>query len=443
MRHYMLLTASLLSFAASAQQSLFWLPKETVSTSITANRPRVTTGSYDMPVVIWGEGANLIAGRGSQLFFNPVDTLNLPGQMVSISYWHGPELAGTGDTLYAVYKEAPETDTSHHIYCVATFDGGQNWMAPRRVDFIGNHMGRLPTVAKGPGGHPVVAFMLSDLNYMEPQWVIAMSSDYGQTFSAPVQVSGDNSPTAEACDCCPAALAVTGSTVHLAYRDNLSNVRNIRVASGLWQDSVYTSMNVDPQTWTVNACPASGPDLATLGDSLYATFLNASQSDDVFLSRWQHGDSTVNTQGISTSSLAQNYPRIDAQLWSDGSFTRSSVWKTGAGTQAKIQAKIEHWGLPFWVNLDTGTVNVPDVAVSGQGVYFVWHEVLQKRMYLKRAYFQGIGMEEVPFSTDRTLTHIVDLYGRQVDPANLPAGVYIFWYSDGSFEKRLRVEPSE
>ena len=443
MRRYILLLVFVWSSAASAQQSLYWLPKETVSTSMAANRPRITTNGYAMPVVIWGEGANLIAGVGSQFFFDRVDTLNLPGQMVSISYWHGPELAGTGDTLYAVYKEAPETDTSHHIYCVATFDGGQNWMAPRRVDFIGNHMGRLPTVAKGPGGHPVVAFMLSDLNYMEPQWVIAMSSDYGQTFSAPVQVSGDNSPTAEACDCCPAALAVTGSTVHLAYRDNLSNVRNIRVASGLWQDSVYTSMNVDPQTWTVNACPASGPDLATLGDSLYATFLNASQSDDVFLSRWQHGDSTVNTQGISTSSLAQNYPRIDAQLWSDGSFTRSSVWKTGAGTQAKIQAKIEHWGLPFWVNLDTGTVNVPDVAVSGQGVYFVWHEVLQKRMYLKRAYFQGIGMEEVPFSTDRTLTHIVDLYGRQVDPANLPAGVYIFWYSDGSFEKRLRVEPSE
>ena len=433
----MLLTASLLSFAASAQQSLFWLPKETVSTSITANRPRVTTGSYDMPVVIWGEGANLIAGRGSQLFFNPVDTLNLPGQMVSISYWHGPELAGTGDTLYAVYKEAPETDTSHHIYCVATFDGGQHWMAPRRVDFIGNHMGRLPTVAKGPGGHPVVAFMLSDLNYMEPQWVIATSSDYGQTFGAPIQVSGDNGPNAEACDCCPAALAVTGSTVHLAYRDNLSNVRNIRVASGLWQDSVYTSMNVDSQTWTVNACPASGPDIASLGDSLYATFLNASQSDDVFLSRWQHGDTTVNIHGISVSSLAQNYPRIDAQLWSDGSYTRSSVWKTGAGTQAKIQAKIEHWGQPFWVDLDTGTVNVPDVAVSGQGVYFVWHEVLQKRIYLKRAYFQNIGMEEVPSSTDRTLTHIFDLSGRLVGPDNLPAGVYIFWYSDSSFEKRL------
>lgn len=433
----MLLTASLLSFAASAQQSLFWLPKETVSTSITANRPRVTTGSYDMPVVIWGEGANLIAGRGSQLFFNPVDTLNLPGQMVSISYWHGPELAGTGDTLYAVYKEAPETDTSHHIYCVATFDGGQHWMAPRRVDFIGNHMGRLPTVAKGPGGHPVVAFMLSDLNYMEPQWVIATSSDYGQTFGAPIQVSGDNGPNAEACDCCPAALAVTGSTVHLAYRDNLSNVRNIRVASGLWQDSVYTSMNVDSQTWTVNACPASGPDIASLGDSLYATFLNASQSDDVFLSRWQHGDTTVNIHGISVSSLAQNYPRIDAQLWSDGSYTRSSVWKTGAGTQAKIQAKIEHWGQPFWVDLDTGTVNVPDVAVSGQGVYFVWHEVLQKRIYLKRAYFQNIGMEEVPSSTDRTLTHIFDLHGRLVGPDNLPAGVYIFWYSDSSFEKRL------
>ena len=437
MRRYTLLIASLLSFMAGAQQSLHWLPKETLSTSMAANRPRVTSNAYDMPVVIWGEGSNLVAGVGTQFFFDRVDTLNLPGQMVSISYWHGPELAGTGDTLYAVYKEAPETDTSHHIYCVATFDGGLNWMAPRRVDFIGNHMGRLPTVAKGPGGHPVVAFMHSDLNYMEPQWVIATSSDYGQTFSAPVQVSGDNGPTAEACDCCPAALAVTGSMVHLAYRDNLSNVRNIRVASGLWQDSVYSSMNVDPQIWTVNACPASGPDMAALGDSLYATFLNASQSDDVFLSRWQHGDIAVTVHQISPSSVAQNYPRIDAQLWNDGSFTRSSVWKSGAGTQAKIQAKIEHWGLPFSVDLDTGTVNVPDVAVSGQGVYFVWHEVLQKRIYLQRAYFQGIGLDEVPSLTDRMLTHIFDLQGRQVSPGSLPAGVYVFWYSDGSFEKRL------
>ena len=89
------------------------------------------------------------------------------------------------------------------------------------------------------------------------------------------------------------------------------------------------------------------------------------------------------------------------------------------------------------MDLDTGTVNVPDVAVSGQGVYFVWHEVLQKRIYLKRAYFQNIGMEEVPSSTDRTLTHIFDLHGRLVGPDNLPAGVYIFWYSDSSFEKRL------
>ncbi|NDD48048.1 MAG: hypothetical protein EBZ31_06845, partial [Flavobacteriia bacterium] len=104
---------------------MHWLPKETVSTSMAANRPRITTNGYAMPVVIWGEGANLIAGVGSQFFFDRVDTLNLPGQMVSISYWHGPELAGTGDTLYAVYKEAPQTDTSHHIYCVATFDGGQ------------------------------------------------------------------------------------------------------------------------------------------------------------------------------------------------------------------------------------------------------------------------------------------------------------------------------
>ncbi len=440
MRFKIFFALSILTFTLGAQQTLNWMPREVLSTSMAANRPRITTDGYDMPVAIWGEGSKLIAGKASQLTFQRMDTLNLPGQMVSISYWHGPEIAGKGDTLYVVYKVAPEADTSHHIYCVASFDGGSSWMVPRRVDYVGNHMGRLPTIAKGPGGHPVVAFMLSDLNYAEPQWVITTSTDYGQTFSPVVQVSGDNSANAEACDCCPASLAVAGMTVHLAYRDNVSNVRNIRVASGTWQDSTYTSMNVDPLTWTVNACPATGPDLAVLGDSLFATFQNAAQAEDVFQSRWQQGDSSVQFQQISPSSLVQNYPRLDAQLWQDSTFSRGTVWKEGAGTQAKIRSKIVHGGLPFWVDLDTGTVNVPDVAISGQGVFFVWHEVLQKRIYLKRAYFTAIGLDEPKGVSDRRLLHVVDLYGRVLESRNLPTGIYVFWYTDGSYEKQFVVQ---
>ncbi|HAB31637.1 MAG TPA: hypothetical protein DCE13_03745 [Cryomorphaceae bacterium] len=417
-------------------QPIWWSSNEVVSTSMAANRPRIAVNGYQNPVVIWGEGPNLISGMADTWGFNRTDTLNLPGQPISISFWHGPEIAGRGDTLYVVYKEDPEADTSHHIYCVASFDGGLHFQEPNRVDHIGMHMGRLPTIAVGPGGQPVVAFMKSGLNYSDPQWVVASSSDYGQTFGLAVQVSGDNGPGSEACDCCPASLTVSGGMVYLAYRDNLSDVRNIRVAAGPWLGSAYASISVDPQTWVVNSCPASGPDLVGMGDSLYSTFLNGAQQDAVMLSRWHVSDTLAQVAPMSPSTVAQNYPRIDAQLWSTGDISRGMVWKSGAGTQAKIAAKIEHLGQTVWMELDTGTVNVPDVAISGQGAYFVWHEVLQKRIYLKRGLFQPIGIEE-PVSTEntRTLVHVVDLYGRTVAPGQEASGIYVHWFSDGSYER--------
>ena len=186
------MACALISLNASAQTPSWW-GKEVVSTSMAANRPRVSTTDYNNAVLIWGEGPHLVAGVtavGGIGAFMRKDTINLPGHSVSISFWHGPEIASRGtDTVYVVYKVAPEADTSHHIYCAASFDGGYHFGLPKRVDFIGNHMGRMPTVAIGPGGHPVVAYMKSNLNYTDPQWVIATSQDYGQTFQPEVQAA--------------------------------------------------------------------------------------------------------------------------------------------------------------------------------------------------------------------------------------------------------------
>lgn len=62
-------------------------------------------------------------------------------------------------------------------------------------------------------------------------------------------------------------------------------------------------------------------------------------------------------------------------------------------------------------------------------------EVLEKRIYLKRLFYQTIGLPESVVSPSRQLLHTVDLYGRLVNPAQIPSGIYIQWYSDGSYEK--------
>ncbi|HAG35171.1 MAG TPA: hypothetical protein DCL12_07470 [Cryomorphaceae bacterium] len=62
-------------------------------------------------------------------------------------------------------------------------------------------------------------------------------------------------------------------------------------------------------------------------------------------------------------------------------------------------------------------------------------EVLEKRIYLNRLFYQTIGLPESVVSLSRQLLHTVDLYGRLVNPAQIPSGIYIQWYSDGSYEK--------
>ena len=62
-------------------------------------------------------------------------------------------------------------------------------------------------------------------------------------------------------------------------------------------------------------------------------------------------------------------------------------------------------------------------------------EVLEKRIYLKRLFYQTIGLPESVVSPSRQLLHTVDLYGRLVNPAQISSGIYIQWYSDGSYEK--------
>ena len=62
-------------------------------------------------------------------------------------------------------------------------------------------------------------------------------------------------------------------------------------------------------------------------------------------------------------------------------------------------------------------------------------EVLEKRIYLNRLFYQTIGLPESVVSLSRQLLHTVDLYGRLVNPTQISSGIYIQWYSDGSYEK--------
>lgn len=73
--------------------------------------------------------------------------------------WMGPDIAAHGDTVYVVFKQSPEGSDSSHIFCARSFDGGQTFNTPVRVDNIADSLSRFPTVTTDDSGNPIIGFM--------------------------------------------------------------------------------------------------------------------------------------------------------------------------------------------------------------------------------------------------------------------------------------------
>ena len=380
----------LLTFMANAQ--LVWEPDQIVNTGHGMDRPRVVFNAGGKPIVIWGEYSKLMYSYQSGGTMTPPMQLNPTGTSVAEAFWQGPEIAAKGDTIYIVYKTKPEADTSSHIYCLSSFNGGQSFNQPVRVDYIGNNMGRLPTVGITNNGQPVVAFMKSDLSYHDPQWVVVTSTDHGQSFSTEVQASGFNSAAAEACDCCPASIQANGTHIVLAYRDNDNNLRDTWLGISNDGGNSFNNVRVDTSNWFIQACPSSGPDLVLEGDTVFSTFMNGQNQTRSFLSKYSMADSALAVESLEAVAQYQNYPRI-----SSAAGGMVVTWVSTVSSSSLIKMNYYDGNVNTYV-LDTGNLNVPDIVMDDQSVAVVWHDFDNTAVVLKQATrgYVGEGEDMIP-----------------------------------------------
>lgn len=398
MKLLLLSTLCFLSCITFGQNQITWgIASDVASSAFGYNFPRIASDGEGNPVISWTHSSNMYFARWDGSSFTLPVTLN--SVPIAGAGWMGPDIASKGDTIFAVYKQTPEADTNSHVWCVGSFDGGVTFNPPVRVDYIGDNIGRFPTVTVDDLGNPIVGFMRLEADFGNAQWVVSRSTDAGESFSAEVLASGWSSGNSEVCDCCPSKIVSNGNTVAMPYRDNNSNNRD--TWAGISTDggaNFLAGMPVDQQGWSLMSCPSSGPDAVIIGDDLYTTFMSgATGSTRVSYSISSIADLTGSTaipldQTSPVALISQNFPRVDSDMNSV-----AFVWKQLADGQHELAiqftADITSGINPFQEIVDVDNIGAVDVMMNNGTIWVVWEDASSGTVkYRSGTYSQPVGI---------------------------------------------------
>ncbi len=305
------------NFNLFAQNAIGWENEIQVANGATYGniRPRIVLTADEIPVVVFGRSANgkIYSARwNGSSFDEPIDLL--PVEMTAyLASWTSADAAAKGDTIVVTFKENPmETG---NVYTVRSVDGGLTYAAPVRVDVQDNSVAWLPSLDIDQNGNPTVVYMAHDPIWVHPRYVVAKSTDQGQSYFEPMDVA--ISIPDEACDCCPAEYVIEGSREVLLFRNNASNVRDIYGVYSADSGETFPHVeNVDQLNWVVNSCPSTGPHALFTEEDLLSVYASrASGQYRVYLSRSTAGTDLefierIQVIGPENASGIQNYPRI-------------------------------------------------------------------------------------------------------------------------------------
>ncbi|MEX0966325.1 MAG: T9SS type A sorting domain-containing protein [Bacteroidia bacterium] len=376
---FVLLTWSVL---ISAQNLDFSTPGAVADDDYGYTRPRVVMANM-IPLVVLNNqstGEIFVARWNGSSFDQPVK-VTPEGVKAAIDNWMGPDIASNGDDVYVIFKSEPEA--SGYIYVVHSSDGGKTFGDTMRVN--GDVNTRLPSIAVLGDGNPVVMFMQFQPNFLEPEYVVAVSTDKGRTFSDFLTVS-DNAP-GEVCDCCPAALVASGDTIAAFYRNNDNNIRDAWIALSTDGGKTFPmQQDIDENNWNIFSCPSTGPDAVFSGGKVITSWMSGAAGNPRinFLefdlgTQQTSATAMIHTEGQGT--FSQNYPRLAAfgshkiMAWQDNRNNGWDVWISHTTNSPFITNKNVQQ-----VTNESGFQFNPDVAINNEKVFLVWQEPKAKEV---------------------------------------------------------------
>jgi len=396
----------LLSSHVFAQSGITW--NATIDVNIMSmfgnQHPRIVLDRSGDPMVLWGNSSNNNAyfskWNGSSFSVPLIVNTGVP---VFAASWAGPDITSSGDTVYVVVKETPET--TNPAYMFTSFNGGTSFTGPAQVDgSISDSISRFPSVTTDNTGNPVVAFMKIDPSFNNARWVVTKSTDYGATFSTDILAS--NWSGGDVCDCCPASITSSGNTVSVMYRDNNSNIRDMWTGiSNNGGTSFSGGFALDSPNWMLLACPSSGPDGVIVGDTLHSVLMSGFTGDYlIYYSKSSisamANSSVVPLTGLLPGLTLQNFPRIAM----DGSAV-GVVWKQSVSGESQLPLLFTNNianGFPTQFDtVDLVDVTNADIAIKNGVIHIVWEDPGSGTVKYRSGTFNSVvGIENADVSSN-------------------------------------------
>lgn len=339
-----------------------------------SNRPRIhMTG--DQPVLQWTKNSStgFIATVKGDTLVHQFDVFAEGFNHFQSSYG-GTDMAALGKLIYVVGMTLPYTQAK--LWTRYSTDGGASWSAQRMQPLPDSVIPFLPTIAMNADSLPSIMFMAYDSNYHNPRYVMMQSTAADSSFGTLVDVSGDQG--GEVCDCCPAHLEVKGDTIIGLFRNNLSNNRDVWIATSTTNLLNFNQrLDIDPGNWNVNICPSSGPDAIFSNAVAHAVWMSGgSGAAQVYYAQFDVASQVDSSTVLWNRGNQSNYPRI-----AGNKDTLGVVFQNSENSQNNCIMLIStNGGHSFDDTLDithdsTSSQSYPDVAFHNGTFHIVYRDL--------------------------------------------------------------------
>lgn len=400
MKHLFALTLLFGGFISFGQNFSMTTPIP-VSTGNGLNHPQIEMSADGLPMVIWSGGGNnlFLAKHDGGSGFNPVVQLNPVGLEVQNYNWSGADLSVDGPNVYVVFHSLGyETG---HVYVVKSTDNGVSFGDTVRVDNLATGFGQYPDIAVLQDTI-WVTFMDHDAGGVNPQYVVARSVDGGLTYDT--EVLAGALVGNEACDCCQPEIIVNDELVIVFFRNNNSNVRDIKAVVSTDRGQTFSSwFSVDDHNWVINACPSTGPDARFYDNNkFYCVYKTEVLSEPRVALNEYDFDGSVSTSMVNMTADTWtnenvNYPQL---YYADD--VLGVVWEgKGAGIDVFINSSSTGAsGLDpanaINITNASGTQSKPDIAIGSGLFHVVYADYSQNTvMYVQLDRFSSVSQEEI------------------------------------------------
>lgn len=359
--------------------------------------PQLELNANNEPIVLWTDGntKNLYFAKhnGSTTFLPPIQ-LNPAGIDVQTYNWSGADFSVENNNIYAVFKE--DGYETGHIYMVKSTDHGNSFGDTVRVDALTTGYAQYPDIAVFQDT-VWVTYMKHDAGSLNPRYVVSRSVDGGLSFETEVEAS--SLWTGEACYCCQPEIVVNNSHVVVYFRNNNSNVRDIKAVYSTDRGQTFTdTYSVDDHNWNTPSCPSVGPDVRILPNqhalSIYKTYVSGTQM--LFMNQYDLSTgSQVNTIQIFSDEGTNNlisYPQLSVNQFG----VVGMVWEA-AGSGMDVYFNYTEDGVngvqsSTAINLTdaAGGQTKPDIAVGDEKFHIVYADADGDVKYVELYALNGI-----------------------------------------------------